>query len=276
MQPGSMVPDAVRNKQTFVVPDAVKKQAKTTSDGHVTHVMCFQDRPNQNQNLKRDNNRALDDRLRDLPEWLEGFTNNLENTEMPALAHFSQDSDSERPSKVALRKHGVCTHFPNDRNCEVCLRTKITRAPCRRRAGEAVPRAQEFGDFTTADHKVLNEEGEPRNNHQYAVVQDLASQWSRSYPCPTKISQWTEKSSRKFLEPTERPKVVYTNNPFDFGKSCEELSWNHRTSTPHRSETNGFAERAVRRVKEGTSAVLLQSDLDEEWWADSMECCCYL
>ena len=29
--------------------------------------------------------------------------------------------------------------------------------------------------------------------------------------------------------------------------------------TPHRSETNGIAERAVRRVKEGTSAVLLQS-----------------
>ena len=29
-------------------------------------------------------------------------------------------------------------------------------------------------------------------------------------------------------------------------------------------------------VKEGTSAVLLQSSLDNEWWADSMECHCYL
>ena len=27
----------------------------------------------------------------------------------------------------------------------------------------------------------------------------------------------------------------------------------------------------MRRVKEGTSAVLLQSGLDENWWADSME-----
>ena len=34
--------------------------------------------------------------------------------------------------------------------------------------------------------------------------------------------------------------------------------------------------RAVRRVKEGTSAVLLQSGLDKEWYADAMECCCYL
>ena len=57
----------------------------------------------------------------------------------------------------------------------------------------------------------------------------------------------------------------------EFGKACEDLSWNHCTSTPHRSETNGVAERAVRRVKEGASAVLLQSGLNESWWADSME-----
>ena len=30
--------------------------------------------------------------------------------------------------------------------------------------------------------------------------------------------------------------------------------------------------KTVRRVKEGTSAVLLQSGLNENWWADSMEC----
>ena len=48
------------------------------------------------------------------------------------------------------------------------------------------------------------------------------------------------------------------------------------SSTPRRSETNGIAERAVRRVEEGTSAVLLQSGLDNEWLADYMECCCYL
>ena len=80
----------------------------------------------------------------------------------------------------------------------------------------------------------------------------------------------------KFLEPTRKPKVIYTDTALEFGKACEELSWNHCTSTPHRSETNGIAERAVRRVKEGTSAVLLQSGLGNEWWAEFMECCCHL
>ena len=41
-------------------------------------------------------------------------------------------------------KHNIHTHYPTDRNCEICQRTKITRAPCRRRKGEAVPPADKF------------------------------------------------------------------------------------------------------------------------------------
>ena len=170
-----------------------------------------------------------------------------------------------------LGKHNVHTHFPEDRNCEICKRTKITRAPCRRRIGEAVPRAANFGNLTTADHKVLTDNCDSRNNHRYAVVvQDLATQWIQAYPCKNNTSQETQTCLQKFLEPERNPKVIYTDNSLEFGKTCEDLSWNHCTSTPHRSETNGIAERAVRRVKEGTSAVLLQSGLNESWWADSM------
>ena len=64
-----------------------------------------------------------------------------------------------------------------------------------------------FGDLMTADHKVLNEEVESRNNHLCAVVvQDLATQWIQSFRCKTKTSQETERSLRKFLEPFEKPK----------------------------------------------------------------------
>ena len=176
-----------------------------------------------------------------------------------------------------MGKHSVDPYFPKDRNCEICHRTKITRAPCRRRIGGAVPRAENVGDLITADHKVLSESCESRNNHRYAVVvQDLATQWIQTYPCKTKTSQETQRSLQKFLEPDRKPKVIYTDNSLEFGKACEDLSWNHCTSTPHRSETNGSDERAVRRVREGTSAVLLQSGLDENWSADSMECHTYL
>ena len=86
-----------------------------------------------------------------------------------------------------LGKHSVETHFRKDRNCEICQRTKITRATCRRRNGGTVPRAENFGDLITADHKVLSDNCESRNNHRYAVVvQDLATQWIQSYPCKNK------------------------------------------------------------------------------------------
>ena len=86
--------------------------------------------------------------------------------------------------RVAPRKHSTYTHFQKDRNCEVCLRTKITRALCRQRNGEAVPRSHKFGDSITADHKVLSEEGGSRNNHRYSVVvQEWTTQWIQSYPC---------------------------------------------------------------------------------------------
>ena len=144
-----------------------------------------------------------------------------------------------------LGKHNVHTHFPKDRNCEICKRTKITRSPCRRRKGEAVLRAENFGDF---DNNVLSDNCESRNNHRYAfVVQDLATQW----PCKNKTSQETQRSLQKFLEPERKPKVIHIDNSLEFGKACEDLSWNHCTSTPHRSEANGIVERAVRRVKEG-------------------------
>ena len=52
--------------------------------------------------------------------------------------------------------------------------------------------------------------------------------------------------------------------------------WAHGTSTPYRPETNGIAERAVRRVKEGTSAALLQSGPPSNWWADAMQAFCFL
>ena len=245
-------------------------------------------KPTESENKNENEGRDL---LHDLPDWLQELREILNDESSPTEprgnpAREDQDtsSSSHEPPieprayvEPSSGKHSVFTHFPKDQNCDTCLKTKITTASCRRRAGTVVPRAEHFGDLITADHTVLSEESESRNNHRYAVVvQDLATQWIQSYPCKSKSSQETQKSLMKFLEPTRKPKVIYTDNSLEFGKSCEELSWNHCTSTPLRSETNGIAERAVRRAKEGTSAVLLQSGLDNEWCADSMKCYCYL
>ena len=181
----------------------------------------------------------------------------------------TQFSDSERPSNVVSksRKHSFETHFPEDRNCQVCLQTKMTRPPCRRRTGKAPPRAEKFGDLITADHKVLNEEGESRNNLRHAVVvQDLATQWIQSY------------FTRDGKEFTKVPRAVTKAKTYLDAQILEvwKILWRYiKESSNFNTSSVPVAEGAVRRVK-GTSAVLLQSGLDEKWWAGSMECYCFL
>ena len=55
----------------------------------------------ETKNKKRDNDGASRNRLQDLPEWLEVFTDNLEDAEVPAPAHMTHDLDSSG-------KHSIC------------------------------------------------------------------------------------------------------------------------------------------------------------------------
>ena len=113
---------------------------------------------------------------------------------------------------------------------------------------------------------MLSEGSESRDNHRYAVVvQDLATQWLQSYLCKPKSSQGTQKNLMKFLEPTRKPKVIYTDNALEFGKALESL---HVNTTQIR---NPYVE-----WRDICGAIALQSSLGNEWCADSMERRCYL
>ena len=107
-----------------------------------------------------DNEEVRRNSSHDLPEWLQEFRHGLVDRKVPERRDASSSSHelpSESRAKVVSGKHSISTHFPKDRNCDICLRTEITRASCRKRTGSAVPRAEKFGDLTTADHKVLSE-----------------------------------------------------------------------------------------------------------------------
>ena len=117
-------------------------------------------KPNKNEDHDLERRDPL---YSDMREWLQEFRENLVDDRVPehrdSHASSSHGSSLEpTPARSAdLGKHSVYTYFPEDRNCEICKRTKITRAPCRRRNGGAVPHAEIFGDLITADHKVLSD-----------------------------------------------------------------------------------------------------------------------
>ena len=81
----------------------------------------------------------------------------------------------------------------------------------------------------------------------------------------TKDTPDTVSCLQRFLPPSQKPERIYTDNAKEINKACQDLP-----------ETNGVAERAVRRVKEGIAIALVQRGLPEEWWYCAMECQRYL
>ena len=164
---------------------------------------------------------------------------------------YAHSSEREIPeaegdvSKVVTQKwkHSIHTHFRKYRK-------------------RSIPRAEETGDLTTVERK-----SESRNNNQQfaAVVQDLTTQWI--------LPVWNQNftgDGEEFYEGFQSrhrsqkllKRTIYENlesRVKNYHGIIEQLHF-------CRSETNEIAERAARRVKEGTSAVSMQSGLTEKWW----------
>ena len=177
----------------------------------------------------------------EIPEWLQEFKENLVDDEK---FHFW-----EALTPVLLTK---CLWSRLQRDVRIWASVMFTLISQKTEIARSVngpklqgPRAEDAMakpylelstsvTLLTADHKVVSDNCESRNNHRYAVVvQDLATHWIQAYPFKNKTSQETQRSLQKFLEPERKPKVIYTDNSLEFGKACEDLSWNHCTSTPH-------------------------------------------
>ena len=124
-----------------------------------------------------------------------------------------------------------------------------------------------LGDLITADHKVL--EQQLRVSKQSSICSRGAGSSHSMDPGGSRAKKQNftrnpERACKSSWSPRGNTKVIYTDNSFGIRKSLwrsfmESLHVLHHTD----QETNGIAERAVRRVKEGTSAVLLQSGLNE-------------
>ena len=197
-----------------------------------------------------------EDPTQGIPDWSQPFAVNLEDLEMYVLAHSSEReiSDSEGDaSKLVIQKwkHSIHTNFRKYRK-------------------RSIPWTEEIGDLKTVERK-----SDSRNDHQFAaVVQNLTIQWI--LPARNKNFTGDGEESTKVSGAVTEAKRYFIGQFIGIWQVLWRIIMNHRTSTPFLSETNGIAERATRQVKEGTSAVLLQSGLDEKWWSDSTKCSCFL
>ena len=84
------------------------------------------------------------------------------------------------------------------------------------------------------------------------------------------------KALQGFAGPRDEVHLIYTDGAKELAAAAAELGWRHDTATPYRPQTNGVAERNVRRVLEGTRASLTASGLAHHWWPDASRCFCDL
>ena len=144
-----------------------KASEDSSARGNFWHESTEIENPNDDEELQSGE-------LQGVPDWLQEFQHGLVDESVPEHRDASSSSNElplEPRAKVVPSKHNIFNHFPKDGNCDVYLRTKITRAPCRRRTGTVVPRVENFGDLIAADHKILSEGCESRHYHRYAVVE---------------------------------------------------------------------------------------------------------
>ena len=133
--------------------------------------------------------------------WLQPITVSQEDLEAHVPAHSSgrENSDSEGDaSKVETqkRKHSVHAYF----------RKKTKRDPF-------------------CEHKSMvtwwqQSTKSPTKDVNLGTITDTLSWYKFS---PLKTSQETEMNLRKFLEPSQKRKVIHTFNLLEFGKDCEEI-----------------------------------------------------
>ena len=171
-------------------------------------------------------------------------------------------------------------HSQYNRQCEACVRAKCRKKQCRRNQNDPPVTEHKFGGCITADHIVLGQGAGSANGHLYSlVIQDRFTQFIMSYPSSTRSHEDCVQSFLQFASSTDTASNTpdfYSDNAPELTSAARECRWRIRTSIPHRPQTNGIAEAAVRRVIEGTRACLYRSGLPHAWWDYATECFCTL
>ena len=140
----------IREREDATVNDTSPVQVSNSVDDRSGQPEETQ--ANKTPKPKKESKKEQSDSLcSEIPEWLQEFRENLVDDEIPVHGDSHASSSHEtslEPIFIWVSTVFILTSL-QDRNCEIYQRTKITRAPCRRRNGEAVPRAERNGDLIT-------------------------------------------------------------------------------------------------------------------------------
>ena len=110
---------------------------------------------------------------------------------------------------------------------------------------------------------------EASKDEDRVACQDKATYFIGAYPSDSKSAKATKKAFQRFLGPQQKAQHIYTDNSKEFKAVLDDLELDHDQSTPYTSEANAIAERAVQRVKDGTSPFIIPKWIQRQMVATS-------
>ena len=110
-----------------------------------------------------------------------------------------------------------------------------------------------FVIIIVAGHLKLNSRDEAVGARSYALgIMDRYTGWTHGFSSVGKSIETNRAVFRQFATFLNKIQNFWTDNAFEFVNTCKILGYRHHPSTENRSQSNGIAQRSIRRILEGT------------------------
>ena len=186
----------------------------------------------------------------------------------PARDDDEAMTQEEKLKKEVTSVQHMLTHRPKNPYCWVCSISKLTAKPARRMPVDDQRRSPSaFGQHVCVDHVILSRLSSRGMNGERAVlfIMDMYTRIADFVPVSDKTAEEAIRAIRYFLGDTPAGKI-YSDNSKELIAAVKSTDAIHQTATPHRPQTNAFAERGIRTALEGARAALLQAGMPHRFW----------
>ena len=140
-----------------------------------------------------------------------------------------------------------------------------------------LPLPIQFGSIIVADHMKFNNRDEAVGGRNYALgIMDRHTGWTDGYPSVGKSTETNTAAFRQFAASSDKIDNCWIDNAPELVSACKALGYRRHLSIENRPQSNGVAERNIRRILEGTRAALHDSGLSQRYWHVAMRCYCAL
>ena len=173
--------------------------------------------------------------------------------------------------KRAMDHSHLFSHASYCKSCDACVKARAQRVRHPRGRMNMGPPPKKFGQSVTGDSLIdrrgRNDEDPmfPGSTNAF-VLYDRATGWIQCSPNGALDNASTLKAMRHFQGPDRKPIHLHADNWPAINSAAAQMGWFNSHSMPGVPQSNGLAERMIRRVKEGGRSNLVQSGLPYAWW----------